>query len=71
MSFETINGTAVGQIGQKAGRGTNMKLKLLLLYGILATYGRIQMTEIQKEIGRTCVPPNLVSRTKGQDEIIP
>ena len=30
-----------------------MKLKLLLLYSIQATYGRIQMTEMQKSLSET------------------
>ena len=38
---------------RKAGRGKSMKLKLLLLYSIHATYGRIQMTEMQKSLSET------------------
>ena len=32
-----------------------MKLKLLLLYSIHSTYGRIQMTEMTKSLKKTCM----------------
>ena len=38
---------------RKAGRGKSVKLKLLLLYSIHATYRRIQMTEMQKSQSKT------------------
>ena len=41
---------------RKAGRGKSMKLKLLLLYSIHATYGRIQMTEMPKSLKKTSMP---------------
>ena len=43
---------------RKAGRGKSMKLKLLLLYSIHATYGRIQRTEMPKSLKKTPMPPS-------------
>ena len=42
---------------RKAGRGKSMKLKLLLLYSIHATYGRIQMSEMPKRLKLTSLRP--------------
>ena len=54
---------------RKAGRAKSIKLYRILLYSIYAAYRRIQVTELQKSLGKTSVAATRIKIAESKQNI--